>query len=1159
MSDDKVLSINAQAEKRLDVLRDESGKLLLTADQKKAVLERGRILVSASAGSGKTSTMVKRIILMIAEGASLKNMLILVYNNAAADELKEKLHQELFRVACTVSGDLREHFRGELDDIAFCHICTIHAFCQSLIRENFDKLGLSPTFEVLDENAHAVYMNKALEEVIASYVQEGDETFLRLIEIFSQSRKDENLKSNIIKLYNLVEIQPNPSEFEKSVDECYSSFENSRFLQILQNYYVKFFTKARDAFSTLREQMIAVETTIGKYVEAVTARLYTCEQMLKATSLEQTCKIASCFEKPSARLSSKATDVEKVLVGYAKEYISQFDDVIEDDLVPMYEKYDLQKEYFEQNGKFVRKLTEAVFKFREKLAQLKQKDNVLSFEDLQHKATQLLEEHPYLGDAFDAVFVDEYQDVNPTQEAIISKLVKGECFMVGDVKQSIYGFRLADPQIFLSRQKRYADTVNKEGQNVFFNHNFRSAYSILDFVNGVFDSVMTEGSADINYKNEARFELKDISPVNIENVPPIGRVEVHLFEKGKSESEIASGVYDITATDDTSTDEDGNSVEEGRFIAKEIRSLVGRMKDVDENSVGKRLDYGDIAVIFRSRSAGARQIVDVLKKEGIPVNEGAFVKDDTLPERELVCMLKTLDNPRQDIAFAGYLLSFFGGYDESELAKIALLKGECLYDKFLAYSSSEGELSARVRKTLDELSAYRLKASYQSVVQLMNCIVCDYCYDAYLAKGGDGDVSALKSFIASAGQKENTTLGKFLEDYSEGESESVGASGDGRVSIATFHGYKGLEKPVVFVSDIAYGFSRESSKGDMIASGKGMGDAGDKGLVGINAFDFENKTKCSVTLSKYAVEKCIKDNQIKEEIRLFYVALTRAKQVMYVTATVSEKKYNAFGEMPKLGNASCDLDFVSTAIFDKSVNVPVFKHASSQEDAQEVQSVRYVFKPDEEVRKNIANSQAFVYPYKEATRLSMKYSVSALDSIDDEAVCLFQEAAKRGSAYHKVMQYIDYFAIGKDAVESEMARMLNEKLITQEELSLVNSQDIARCLDSEIMQLARKATLSGTGKCLREQSFMMYKSATDVSDEFSSNDKVLVQGVADLFINDDKRIIVDFKNSALKDEKSLERYKKQLYLYKTAIESAIGAKIDRLVLYSFKSGKIIDL
>ena len=229
MSENTVVTFSKNAEERLEILRDEKGNILLTDDQKKAVLEKGRILVSASAGSGKTSTMVKRIIVMLSEGASLKNLLVLVYNNAAADELKERLHQELFKAACASSGEKRDRFRQEIDELPFCHICTIHAFCQSLIRENFDKLGISPTFEVLDETRHASYMNKALDEVIAKYTADGDETFCELVDIFSQSRKAENLKSNLIKFYNLIEIQPDKDEFERCVAECFDSYDKSKF------------------------------------------------------------------------------------------------------------------------------------------------------------------------------------------------------------------------------------------------------------------------------------------------------------------------------------------------------------------------------------------------------------------------------------------------------------------------------------------------------------------------------------------------------------------------------------------------------------------------------------------------------------------------------------------------------------------------------------------------------------------------------------------------------------------------------------------------------------------------------------------------------------------------------------------------------------------
>ena len=563
------------------------------------------------------------------------------------------------------------------------------------------------------------------------------------------------------------------------------------------------------------------------------------------------------------------------------------------------------------------------------------------------------------------------------------------------------------------------------------------------------------------------------------------------------------------------------------------------MKGTNADGSGKYIGYGDIAVLFRSRSNGAKRIVETLKKEDIPVNEGAFGQSASLPERELVSFLRVLDNPRQDVAFAGYLLSFFGGYSEEEVAKIALEEGGCFYDKFLKYALKDDVLVQKVRDTAKTIDKYRLKGSYRNLTELMNGIVCDYRYDAYLMRSGEGDVSGLKSFISGAGVKDGITLGKFLEDYCEGASEGASASGGDRVAISTFHGYKGLENPVVFVADTAFGFNYESSTGDMISTGKGLTSAknsNDKGLVGMNAFNFDDKTKSAVTLSKIAVGKCIKDNQLKEEIRLFYVALTRAKQLMYVTATASEKKCASFGVAPRLFGAGCDLDFLSGAIFEGSVKATVFKHNVEDEKAQDSEAENVVYVPDEHVVATIKKSQKFVYPYKEATTLAMK-----------------------GSAYHKVMQYIDYFADGKEAVEAEMDRMVREKLIDEEERALVESADIAKCLCSEIMQKAKKALLSGSGKCMREQAFMMYKPANEVSDDFSSNDRVLVQGVADLFINDEEKIILDFKNSALKDEESLEKYKKQLYLYKSAIESAIGAKIDKLALYSFKTGKTLYL
>ncbi len=1156
MSENTVVTFSKNAEERLEILRDEKGNILLTDDQKKAVLEKGRILVSASAGSGKTSTMVKRIIVMLSEGASLKNLLVLVYNNAAADELKERLHQELFRAACASSGEKRDRFRQEIDELPFCHICTIHAFCQSLIRENFDKLGISPTFEVLDETRHASYMNKALDEVIAKYTADGDETFCELADIFSQSRKEENLKSNLIKFYNLIEIQPDKDEFERCVAECYDSYDKSKFFEILQNYYKSFFAKANDALSQVKVRLETIAPT-SKYVQSLAVATAFCAEIERENELLDMCASATKYEKPRAAISPKASEEEKLVTAYAKDYLKQLSDVI-DEMKEIAKRGDALRQAHEQNAKYVKKLLEVAKNFAEVLDGLKKEDNVLSFEDLQHKALDLLNGGGASGEDFDAVFVDEYQDVNPTQEAIIRKLVKGECFMVGDVKQSIYGFRLADPAIFISRQNAY-ETSAKEGTNIFFNRNFRSAYGILDFVNGVFDSAMTQDSADVNYKKDARFELKDVPPVRLEGVNPEGYVQVHLFVKQKDEAQISTGLYDIEKV--CGDDGEGGSVQEGNFIASEIKKLVGKAK-----GDGKYIGYGDIAVLFRSRSTGAKEIVQTLKARGIPVNEGAFGKSASLPERELIAFLRVLDNPRQDVPLAGYLLSFFGGYDESELAYVASVDGDCLYDKFLAIANDDKNaakndiyraLKAKAKATLGTIEAYRLKASYHSVKELMRTIVGDYCYDAYLMRSGEGDAYGLKAFVESPDEEDS--LGKFLQNYCEGDGGERGATGGDRVVISTFHGYKGLENPVVFVADTAFGFNYEAGSGDLILTGKGLGgDKGNnKGLVGMNVFDFDQKTKNSVTLSKIAVAKCIKDNQLKEEIRLFYVALTRAKQLMYVTATVSESKSAGFGVTAKLGGAGCDLDFISSAVFDGTVKCVPFRHYANEDDVQKAHPDSFQLVPDEDIVNAALSAQAFVYPHKQATSLAMKYSVSALDSKDDDAIEVFEEAAKRGTAYHKVMQYIDYSASGAEEVEKQMDELVNRNILTDEERESVSPQDIAKCLESDIMKVALKAEKKG--KCHREQSFMMYKKASEVSDDFTSDDRVLVQGVIDLFIDDEKKIIVDFKTSSLKDEKTLEKYKKQLYLYKSAVESAINAKVDEIALYSFATGKTVIL
>ena len=373
-----------------------------------------------------------------------------------------------------------------------------------------------------------------------------------------------------------MEIQPDADDFKRCVEECYCDFEHSKFQDVLTNYYRTLASRAVGIFEELYDDAKDVPK-LSKRVEHLLTALCTAKGIVQSKTLFEMCKCALPVIDIRFFKFGKIDDAEKIIGDSIKEYVNQFKGAIED-LIKVYDNYENMKAYHPQNAKFVRKLVEIVEKFRDVLQENKRKDNVLSFEDLQRYAMQLLSHDEYgLGGEYIAVFVDEYQDVNPTQEAIIQKLIKDECFIVGDVKQSIYGFRLADPTIFLSRQAKYK-SLDGDGTNIDFNRNFRSAYSILKFVNDVFDCAMTKTSADVDYKNEARFELCDVASVNLEGVSAEGNVSVHLFVKPKSTTSEVCGLYDITA------------VRGGRRRAKcEERRNVYRKR----NQIARRQSGGD--------------------------------------------------------------------------------------------------------------------------------------------------------------------------------------------------------------------------------------------------------------------------------------------------------------------------------------------------------------------------------------------------------------------------------------------------------------------------------------------------------------------------------------------------------------------------------------
>lgn len=1093
-------------EKTRDTRRERyKGKVFekLTDAQWDAVETPGKVLVEAAAGTGKTSAMIGRIVAKIVDGVPIGRILVLVFNEAAAAEIKERLHTALFEAACLAEGEAADNLRASIDDLGSARIGTIDSFCRTVLKENFERLGISPEFEVLSEESASAYLSEALDEVFAARAAAGDEAFLELADILSPGRDEANLRKCVERMHAVYEIYPDGEEFLARAEN--NLMDAAKLEKVIYDSAIRGIAKVREACESARESLVADEQ--DKYLLLAGEVTSACDACLNGGREALTRAAGTVFSRASKRRGSDTVGVDIV-----KNAVARLKDIFAGWLEYAGDERRVAAELAE-NARYVRCLVGLTRELDERLTAVKVRDGVMSYADLERGAARLVAEGCDLGAAYDCVFVDEYQDVNRLQEYLIDSLARGDAFMVGDVKQSIYGFRLADSGVFLDRGRRYRESG--EGNTVGFRSNFRSTPSILKFVNAVFDAVMTEESADVDYRRDGRFEIKDEQSVSVGE-----SVQLHLFAMGRE-----------------------SKYEEGKFIGGEIKRLRGHAVARD----GRRLGYGDFAVLFRTRSQ-AREVLRGMKDAGVPVDDGSFADESAAPERDLVNFLRVLDNPRNDLPLAGFMLSYFGNFDESELAEIAAAKGrdEDLYDAVLRAAEREDALGDKVRDMLAVLDSYRLRASFRSVPALIRSIISDYAFDAYTASAGEGLADDLAAFVTSVRTGEcEFGIGAFLAEYdrSSGARKDVSYGGD-KVRMSTFHGFKGLQAPVVFVAGIAETSGARGEPDEVLVDGA----AG----VGMRAYDLAART-AHTTLSLGAVKEIAAEKAAKEEMRLFYVAVTRPESYLYLTGSPSAERLAAFGRVHTLGRAACPLDHVSDAVCDGKLNMFVARHDSPSEEVSPVAADALPVLPEgrEEDIAAIRESIEFVYPYAVSTSLAGKYSVSATSGTDEETVGVFSDKADEGTLYHRVMENIDFAAEGREGVLAEFDRMTREGLFAEGELDAVDADAIAACLATPVMREARESV------CYREKPFLMTMTAREAG-QGDSDDAVVIQGVIDLVIDGEKRTIVDFKNSALRSKEALEKYRKQLKLYKRAVEGALFAKVDRILLYSFKLGKFVD-
>ena len=1127
----------------------------LTREQQRAVTSKGLVMVSASAGSGKTHTMLERIMHLIENGVGLDRMLILVYNEANASELREKIRQKLFEKVCESVGDTADIYRKQLDEIAFSTICTIHAFCRTAIRKNFEVIGVNPDFDILDENTHKVYMSRALDKTFEEFAT--DDVFVDMMSIFEVRRTEDNLRANIMRLYERLDVQSNVEKFVQNARECYVS--QQKFDDVIFGHAVRTMKKVEAMIDEVMPQLV-----IDKQDQYIKKMQVIAEMTGFVEARDVKGMVSKMAEINSIKPRTKAGNVDKKAVERCKKCNTAVKNLV-GKIDVLYGNTNAMNAIFAQNKLFADKIIDATLRFKEILDEMKKKDNALSFGDLEHGAVELINEGVDIGADYDYVFVDEYQDVNGAQEYIISHLVKDEAFMVGDVKQSIYGFRLSDPEIFLARLRKYEeDSANGNGvAPILFNDNFRSDNQILQFVNGIFDYAMTKDTAGVDYKREGRFNEV------LDETRREGRVEVHVFQKENTGKQYTETLYKLNEHEDmlSCIDEDE---QEGLYIASEIERLMRTMR-LTIKGVERPLQYGDFALLFRKRSSTANIIIDTLKKKGIPVDDGSFVKEDTPAENELINMLTVIDNPRQDYALAGYMLSYLGGYTESELYAIVQNSHDgILYDKVVKYSKLDNSLAQKIRSTLDSLNKYRVKGSYMSVKSLVEEIVADTCYDAYLVSKSKALANSFDAYIKSI-REDSNTLSKYLREYKEGsvESKSRPEGGD-KVQVSTFHSYKGLETPVVFLP------CSDDKSGRPLSSDLCV-DA--NGCISMAYFDLERRKKTSETVSNRAVHLLIQEKEYKEEMRLLYVALTRAQKIMYITGTVNlddlhfdEENVDMAFAVEGFETEKNVFNYAFTAKAKRKLDFVPYLHARKDQIARreddkpffEMGGKRTQY--DDELAREIEKVKNFEYPYDEETRLSMKYTVTQINNEGAKELAVtfpkYEDdgednggvsVAEIGTAYHKVMEHIDFAIDNLADVKSAIDQMVEDGLLASDARALVEDSKILTALMNPIIKESAGA------KCRHEQPFMIYVPAKEVLESSNSTDKVLVQGVIDLLVEGKKKYVVDFKYSSLNGEEGKNKYKKQLYLYKMAYELSFGEKIDKVVLLSLKTGESFEL
>lgn len=1173
-----------------------------TKEQENAIkAKNGTVLVSAAAGSGKTAVLVERVIQILTDKndpCDVDKLLVVTFTKAAASEMKERINARICEML--LCDPENKKLKRQQLMLSKAHISTIHSFCNELIKENFYELDVSSEFRIADENEMLVLKDEAIQKVLDEKYVDSSKSFLNLVEAFSSSKDDKNLVSSIMTLYNFVRAHPFPDKWMEDKLNFYDQPQNLNenvFARILFDH----------ATMALNYCLGLIESSIKIIQDVEKIRLAYEETLLMDRDIIVTLKKNlddGNWNKISDQLKKVKFAALKRLIGYSEDPVKlkvlqnrkEVKEVIKELTYLFFQSESECVEDLKTLKQIIVELFSLVKDFSIKLDLIKKEKNIVDFGDLEHLTLKLLvkqsesgfektEIAQNLSKQFNFVMVDEYQDTNEAQDLIFRAISNNEknLFVVGDVKQSIYGFRQAMPEIFLRRKQKYKLFDSKKGEypaKIILDKNFRSRKDILGITNFVFSQLMSEKLGEIEYNQEERLVCG--SP-----------------NEEKKDSDVEIKIIDVSAS------QESIDVIEARYIAKIIGEMIGKGYKIKDKNISRAVTYGDFCILLRSANKHAQEFAKELELCGIPVwadSSNSFF--ETIEISTMLSLLRIIDNPIQDIPMASVLLSPVFGFTPDDLVDIRLTDKTLPLYFALKNRASMGD--KKCSKFLAEIDNYRRLAATMPCYKLIQHVYDKTSYMAVVQAMKDGDlrlnnlrllIEYARNYEAS-GYKGITGFIGFINKLEEKKvdiSSSNSASENANVvKIMSIHRSKGLEFPICFLANCSRKFNKDV--GDILLHP----DLG----PGIRLFDNKNMRRYT-TFQREAVKLDLNKKVMSEELRVLYVALTRAKEKLFMLTSLKnpestlkrlslqiagDSKISAY----VVGGANSISDWlltcalrhpnganirkiacVSSEITIKDDAVLEIEVVNQEKEMSEDSNMNFVAKEDakvvdEKFLSKISNRINYTYKYNELSRIPSKVTVSDIVSSGDHSIKfdfakkpkIFSESmlssVEIGSAMHAFMQFAD-FEKAKISLKKEIEFLTEKRFISDEQSRGLNYEQISKFLNSNLCNRILKSK-----NVVREYRFAINIKASEVIfdiDPRFSDEKVMLQGAIDcIFEENGELIVIDYKTDKILSEEILKnQYSKQLELYGRALQECTGKCVREKILYSFYTGTQIFL